>query len=84
MYRGSSIELNALGESWRYRKCQKLGYCMFGSRQGIPSRDKVQEMPRTGYCWFWIAIGNSCSRQISYLVLCRDKNSCVVTMVIKF
>ena len=30
-YRGSSLELNALRESWRCRKCQKLGYCMFGS-----------------------------------------------------
>ena len=24
----------------------KIDYCMFGPRQGIPSRDIVQEMPR--------------------------------------
>ena len=41
MYRGSSIELNALGESLRCKKGLKIGYCMFGSRQGIPSRNRV-------------------------------------------
>ena len=52
MYRGSSIELKALGESWRYRKCQNLGNCMFGSQQRIPGSDRVQEMPRIGYYGF--------------------------------
>ena len=66
MFRGSSIELNALGESWRCRKCQKIGYCMFGSRQGIPGCDRVREMQRTDYCWFWVTIGNSWSRQSSF------------------
>ena len=67
MYRGISIELNALGEGWRCRKWQKLGYCMFGSRQGIPGRDGVQEMPRIGYCWFWVVTGDSWSQHSSFL-----------------
>ena len=29
MYRSSSIEINALGESWRCRKCKRIGYCPF-------------------------------------------------------
>ena len=78
MLKGNSIELNALRESWRCRKCQKIGYCMFGLRQGIPSRDRVQEMPRTCYCWFYVAIRNSWSTEF-FLALCRDMNKCVAT-----
>ena len=75
MYRGSSIEFNALGESWRCRKCQKIGYCMFGSRQGIPGRDKG----------FLVATRDSWSQQSTRnaknmlrLVLGRDKGFLVV------
>ena len=72
MYRGSSIELNALRESWRCRKCQKLGYCMFGSRQGAGNSKK----------WLLLVLGResflsgSVSRQE---FLCRDRNFCVAT-----
>ena len=52
MYKGSSIDLNALGEGWRCKKGLKIGYCMFRSLQGIPDHDKVQEMPKIGYCMF--------------------------------
>ena len=52
MYRGSSIELNALGESWSCKKGIKIGYCLFESRQGIPGCDRVQEMPKIGHCMF--------------------------------
>ena len=55
---------------WRCRKGLKRGYCMFWSRQGIPSRDRVQEMPRQatagfgsrqgipgrGKVFFWICV----------------------------
>ena len=52
MYRGSSIELNALGESWRCRKCQKIGYCPFaglGRYRDFLCRDRA--------FYFGVAIG---------------------------
>ena len=45
---------------------------MFRWRQGIPGCDRVQEMPRTGYCWFWVTtefFPGSVSRQE---FLCSD------------
>ena len=33
-------------KGWICRKGLKRGYCMFGSRQGIPGHDRVQEKPR--------------------------------------
>ena len=36
-----------------------IGYCMFGLRQGILGRDRVQEMPRIGYYRFWVVTGDS-------------------------
>ena len=35
MYRGSSIELNAFGESWRCRKCQKHTTACLGHDRGF-------------------------------------------------
>ena len=52
MYKGSSIDLNALEEGWRRKKGLKIGYCMFRSLQGIPDHDRVQEMPKIGYYMF--------------------------------
>ena len=46
---------------------------MFRSRQGIPGRDRVQEMPRIGYYWFWVATE-------FFLVPCHDRNNCVATL----
>ena len=35
MYRGSSIELNALGESWRCKKCQKQATACLSHDRGV-------------------------------------------------
>ena len=35
MYRGSSIELNALGESWRCKKCQNQATACLGRDRGF-------------------------------------------------
>ena len=53
MYKGSSIELNALGESWRCRKCKKKkATACLGYDRGFLVATEMQEKPKRGYYMF--------------------------------
>ena len=63
MYRGSSIELNALEESWRCRKCQK--------------NRLLHVWVLTGDLWSRQSVGNAKNRLL--LVLGRDRKFLITT-----
>ena len=72
MYRGSSIELNALGGSWRCRKCQKNRLLhVWVSTRDLWSRQSVGNAKNR----LLLVLGRDMKFLITtefFLVLCRD------------
>ena len=80
MYRGSSIELNALGESWRCRKCKKKNRLL-------------HVWVTTGDYWSQHSAGNAKNKLLLvlgrdreflvtiefFLVLCNNRNNYIAT-----